>query len=294
MSSFSLSKPSLISPSSSPPSKHRPSLSEKDTSSSITLVDSVPIPAVDNISGLISHFRPPPPPPPQLPPPQLSLLFVPVSKVFKRSSHTSVSSEVMRRGFVSVKEDTFSSIFWTEKWLVLMEKTSHKTKNSNIIHLCDITNIERTDRKPCCLLINTKTTNIFLSFESDEELYAWQDDIYSRCFLSGPGVFSCPTHFVHRVHVGFDPISGLFTGLPKHWMHLQTESAMMTQRPNQGAGVNSHRPISGSSITNEHAFQPHANSRSVSMQLMASDLANIRSYRDQEFLIRSTRAARSS
>jgi P21-Rho-binding domain len=44
--------------------------------------------------------------------------------------------------------------------------------------------------------------------KGDEELYGWQDDIYSRSPLSG---VSNPTNFVHKVHVGFDPISGAFT-----------------------------------------------------------------------------------
>ncbi|OUM65838.1 hypothetical protein PIROE2DRAFT_41302 [Piromyces sp. E2] len=29
-----------------------------------------------------------------------------------------------------------------------------------------------------------------------------------------------PTNFVHQVHVGFDPLTGIFTGLPKEWKQL--------------------------------------------------------------------------
>lgn len=49
------------------------------------------------------------------------------------------------------------------------------------------------------------------------------DDIYSRSPLMG---VSSPTDFVHQVHVGFDPISGAFTGLPEQWTRLLTTSAI--------------------------------------------------------------------
>ncbi|KAF7307730.1 Glycoside hydrolase family 35 protein [Mycena kentingensis (nom. inval.)] len=51
----------------------------------------------------------------------------------------------------------------------------------------------------------------------------WQDDIYSRSPLMG---FSNPTNFVHKVHVGFDPVSGAFTGMPEQWSKLLTKSAI--------------------------------------------------------------------
>lgn len=49
------------------------------------------------------------------------------------------------------------------------------------------------------------------------------DDIYARSPLMG---VSSPTDFVHQVHVGFDPISGAFTGLPEQWTRLLTTSAI--------------------------------------------------------------------
>jgi len=48
------------------------------------------------------------------------------------------------------------------------------------------------------------------------------DDIYHRSPLGA----SSPTNFVHQVHVGFDPVSGSFTGLPDQWMRLLTKSAI--------------------------------------------------------------------
>jgi len=81
----------------------------------------------------------------------------------------------------------------------------------SIIYLRDIANIERTDLKPYCLLLETKDKRYYLALKNDEELYGWQDDVYSRSPLMG---VSNPTNFVHKVHVGFDPVSGAFTVSP--------------------------------------------------------------------------------
>lgn len=77
-----------------------------------------------------------------------------------------------------------------------------------MIYLVDITAIERTDLKPYCLQLDTKEKRFYLSLKNDEEVYGWQDDIYNRSPLMG---VSNPTNFVHKIHVGFDPVSGAFT-----------------------------------------------------------------------------------
>lgn len=74
--------------------------------------------------------------------------------------------------------------------------------------LRDIANVERIDMKPYCLLLEVKDRRFYIALKSDEELYGWLDDVYSRSPLMG---VSNPTNFVHKVHVGFDPISGAFT-----------------------------------------------------------------------------------
>jgi hypothetical protein len=68
--------------------------------------------------------------------------------------------------------------------------------------------VERTDLKPYCLFVEAKDKRIWLALKGDDELYGWQDDIYQRSPLAG---FSNPTNFMHKVHVGFDPITGAFT-----------------------------------------------------------------------------------
>ncbi|KAG9046241.1 Protein kinase [Tulasnella sp. UAMH 9824] len=148
--------------------------------------------------------------------------------------------QVVRSGYASVKEDGFASLFWNRRWMVLKEEilTFHKNENASTqamaqVMLKDVSNVERTDLKPYCLLLETRDRRIHLAFKSDEELYAWQDDVYCRSPLMG---VSNPTNFVHKIHVGFDPISGAFTlhsettfsgpGLPEQWTRLLTSSAI--------------------------------------------------------------------
>ncbi|KAH9856264.1 Pkinase-domain-containing protein [Lenzites betulinus] len=146
-----------------------------------------------------------------------------------RNSAMVNSSHVVRSGIVSIKEDGIVSFLWRPKWLVLKEQTLsiHKSETSpqyqTQIQLSDIASIERIDLKPYCLSLETKDKRILFSLKSDEELYGWQDDIYSRSPLMG---VSNPTNFVHKVHVGFDPVSGAFTGLPDAWSKLLTKSAI--------------------------------------------------------------------
>ncbi|KAF9007102.1 kinase-like domain-containing protein [Cyathus striatus] len=138
------------------------------------------------------------------------------------------SQQIVRNGPVSIKEDGFASWIWKMKWLVLKEQTLsiHKSEGAPqqaVIPLADIANIERTDMKPYCLLLETKDKRYYLSLKNDEELYGWQDDVYTRSPLMG---VSNPTNFIHKVHVGFDPVSGAFTGMPEAWSKLLTKSAI--------------------------------------------------------------------
>ncbi|KAF9234469.1 Pkinase-domain-containing protein [Melanogaster broomeanus] len=139
-----------------------------------------------------------------------------------RYSDALINSRVVRNGMVSLKEEGFSSFMFLRKWLVLKEQTLASPSQS-VISLKDITSIERVDLKPYCLLLETKDKRYHLALKSDEELYGWQDDIYSRSPLMG---VSNPTNFVHKVHVGFDPVSGGFTGMPEQWSKLLTKSAI--------------------------------------------------------------------
>ena len=147
-----------------------------------------------------------------------------------RGTDDSFNSNIVRSGLVSMKEDSFANWLFQRKWLVLREQTLSIHKNEvrllttlnvlplltisqtapqqSVIMLSGISNIERIDMKPYCLLLETTDRRFYLSLKNDEELYGWLDDVYSRSPLMG---VSNPTNFVHKVHVGFDPVSGAFT-----------------------------------------------------------------------------------
>lgn len=89
------------------------------------------------------------------------------------------SGGIVRKGYVSVKEDGIRSWIWSKRWLALREQTLTFHKNETtyqaaaLIFLKDITNVTRTDLKPYCVEIETKDKTYYLQLKSDEELYGW-------------------------------------------------------------------------------------------------------------------------
>lgn len=139
-----------------------------------------------------------------------------------------MSSFVIKKGWVQVKDDGIRSWFWSKQWLVLREQTLtfHKNESTSqattLIFLREVNGVNRTDQKPYCFEIITQGKTYYLACKNDEELYSWMDEIYQR---STRGV-SNPTNFAHKIHVGFDPDSGMFTGLPDQWKQLLSASAL--------------------------------------------------------------------
>ena len=159
----------------------------------------------------------------------------PTSTTSKHSGFDSITGEftVVKDGWAKVKEEGggFMKAFWNERFLVLREKqldflksnTSNKT--SSTIQLKDVSNITRSDNYPFSLELTREGSKVWiLKFDTDNEVYGWMDSIYDRCPSMG-GV-SHPTGFSHRVHVGFDPVTGGFVGLPVEWERLLKGSAL--------------------------------------------------------------------
>lgn len=121
--------------------------------------------------------------------------------------------------------------FWNERFLVLREKqldflkSSSTSKTTNIIYLKDVSHVTRSDNYPFSLELTREGNKVWiLKFDTDTDVYNWMDSIYDRCPQMG-GV-SHPTGFSHRVHVGFDPVTGGFVGLPVEWERLLKGSAL--------------------------------------------------------------------
>ena len=154
-------------------------------------------------------------------------------------------TNIIKEGWSKVKEEGgfMKGVFWSDKFLILREKQLDFLKNNTTakvsftIPLKDILNITRSDTHPYAFELTRGVGGssqspardgpqklIICRFETDNDVYAWIDGIYDRCPSMG-GV-SHPTGFTHRVHVGFDPINGGFTGLPPEWQKLLNSSAL--------------------------------------------------------------------
>ncbi|KAK9492830.1 kinase-like domain-containing protein [Lipomyces doorenjongii] len=160
---------------------------------------------------------------------------LPSNRIFSPVSATGglnlgLKGQIIKQGWASVKEDGLRSFIWTKKYLMLRDSSVdiHKNESSpptSSVALATVTNVSRVDVKPYCFEIvrTSGTKSLFVSCKSDVDLYSWMDEIYGRCPLMG---VSSPTNFTHKVHVGFDPSSGGFTGLPDTWAKLLNASAI--------------------------------------------------------------------
>ncbi|ORZ21327.1 kinase-like domain-containing protein [Absidia repens] len=140
-------------------------------------------------------------------------------------------SGMIKTGFVAVKEDGLRAWIWSKRFLRLHDQglEFHRNEQGNncvaLVFLDTIQAVTRTDLKPYCFELVTKDKTYYISCKSDDELYSWMDEIYNKSSVGASG----PTNFVHEVHVGFDPITGAFTGLPDQWTKLLKGSAITAE-----------------------------------------------------------------
>ncbi|KAH3127534.1 hypothetical protein KXW09_004116 [Aspergillus fumigatus] len=153
---------------------------------------------------------------------------------------------VVKEGYVRCKEDKFLAT-WNQRYLILREFRLDFLKNETgkvvlSIPLNTVTSVSRSEdtrmafeiirlanakdaaSKSSLITRDVPTKTITCEVKSDDEIYEWIDKIYERC--PGMGGVSNPTNFSHRVHVGFDPQTGAFVGLPPEWEKLLTASAI--------------------------------------------------------------------
>ena len=175
----------------------------------------------------------------------------PTLSIFPNSSTLSLNQKngqggvsVIKEGYVRCKEDRLLISSWNQRYLVLREFRLDFLKNETgkvvlSIELRNITNVTRSEDTKMAFEItrianpkdssartgrDVATKTITCEVKTDEEIYEWIDKIYQRC--PGMGGVSNPTNFSHRVHVGFDPQTGAFVGLPTEWERLLSTSAI--------------------------------------------------------------------
>lgn len=172
--------------------------------------------------------------------------YFPNSSSLSIASLKNPSSGIIKEGYVRCKEDKFLA-GWNQRFLILREFRLDFLKNENgklvnTIQLNTVTGVTRSEETRMAFEIsrlanpkdfgNARTTanrelptrTVTCEVKNDDEIYDWIDKIYERC--PGMGGVSNPTNFSHRVHVGFDPQTGGFVGLPPEWEKLLTNSAI--------------------------------------------------------------------
>lgn len=150
---------------------------------------------------------------------------------------------VIKEGWAQVKEGKNFIQPWKQKFLVLRKEALdfHKQEGSKVAYtlfLKDVINVGRVEAAGTIFEVKRQsngsstspgeddgtTRTLQIRVKSDDDLYEWIDFIYARC--PGMGGVSNPTNFSHAVHVGFDPQTGEFVGLPPEWSKLLNSSAI--------------------------------------------------------------------
>ncbi|CCD22768.1 serine/threonine protein kinase CLA4 NDAI_0A06130 [Naumovozyma dairenensis CBS 421] len=153
-----------------------------------------------------------------------------------------------KTGWVSYKDDGILSFLWQKRYLILNDSYLSLYKNDKStdepilqISLTNIVAVSRNQIKQNCFEIvrssdrnsySSSSSNvssssdskksIYIATKTEVELHSWLDAIFAKCpLLSG---VSSPTNFTHKVHVGFDPETGSFVGMPTNWEKLLKHS----------------------------------------------------------------------
>ncbi|KAG6865043.1 hypothetical protein C0991_005536 [Blastosporella zonata] len=154
----------------------------------------------------------------------------------QRTSKGSRPKSAILDGQLSIKVDGFFTGWrWVARWLVLRNKTltiyrSQGALGGLVINLNDISKVFVVKARR--LRIVTKSGKRYsLSFRTAAEALTWQSAITPRITVHDEEI-SHPWGFTHKQHIGFDPVTGEFTGMPESWRRLLQQSP---QTPNQPA-----------------------------------------------------------
>ncbi|KAK3504631.1 kinase-like domain-containing protein [Neurospora crassa] len=171
-----------------------------------------------------------------------STIALPIQRQMSNNDGTG-GLAVIKQGWASVKESKNFINPWKNKYLILRKESLdfHKAESSKVaytLYLKDVINVGRVEAAGTIFEIKRQSSGASTSpgeeengirtlqirVKADDDLYEWIDFIYARC--PGMGGVSNPTNFSHAVHVGFDPQTGEFVGLPPEWSKLLNSSAI--------------------------------------------------------------------
>ncbi|KAL2263876.1 hypothetical protein VTK26DRAFT_4553 [Humicola hyalothermophila] len=172
-----------------------------------------------------------------------STIALPISRQTSLTSDGSGGLAIIKQGHVGLpSKNPFQQ--WKSRYLILRKDILdfHKNENGKSLYkilLADVVSVGRVpdDNGDPVFEIKRKLNNSYtgppgddedgvrslrICVKTDDELYEWIDCIYAR----SPGGVSNPSNFSHAVHVGFNPQTGQFTGLPEEWTRLLNSSAI--------------------------------------------------------------------
>lgn len=190
-------------------------------------------------ADLRSHRRAPPPPE-SAPDPDRVRLGLPSKQ----------------RGWVYLKDDgMFTSFRWNKRYMAFGDRALNFFKAEPVdfardvelqypLNLISAVNIKPNsgyNKTSQTLEIVPKngTKPLLISIKSNNECHDWLDAFASKCPLASINLYglgtagnagvSLPINFTHKIHVGFDPASGNFTGLPEAWKSMLQHSKITNE-----------------------------------------------------------------
>lgn len=190
-------------------------------------------------ADLRSHRRAPPPPD-SAPEPDRVRLGLPSKQ----------------RGWVYLKDDgMFTSFRWNKRYMAFGDRALNFFKAEPVdfardvelqypLNLISAVNIKPNsgyNKTSQTLEIVPKngTKPLLISIKSNNECHDWLDAFASKCPLASINLYglgtagnagvSLPINFTHKIHVGFDPASGNFTGLPEAWKSMLQHSKITNE-----------------------------------------------------------------
>jgi serine/threonine-protein kinase CLA4 len=172
-----------------------------------------------------------------------STISLPIARQMSNNTDGMGGVAVKKEGWAQVKESKNFIQPWKAKYLILRKESLdfHKAEGGKVsytLFLKDVVNVGRVEAAGTIFEIKRnpngsstspgdddgQTKTLQIKVKSDDDLYEWIDLVYGAC--PGMGGVSNPTNFSHAVHVGFDPQTGEFVGLPPEWSKLLNSSAI--------------------------------------------------------------------
>lgn len=154
-------------------------------------------------------------------------------------------------GWVYLKDDgIFTSFRWNKRFMAIGDRTLNfykseaaESKDMDLLFplaLVSAINLKSNTGYKAAHTIEIVAKNgnkpLLVSVKNNNDYLDWLDAFSTKCPLVNIGTsglgssgVSSPINFTHKVHVGFDPASGNFTGLPDAWKNMLQHSKITNE-----------------------------------------------------------------